>query len=137
MSWDGQERRARKRYGVRDSTVRYRKGGWASFLRPSSSKYHLLNVSEGGCHFITRDELPVGTELSLSMEAPGVRGVIRARGRVVWSRSSTEAGAWRVSVRFDPLGSRARALLKRILDGSILERVEVSTKMYLKGIEKL
>jgi hypothetical protein len=137
MGWKEEERRGKKRYGIKNSTVRYRRGGVLSVLRTSSPKYLLLNVSETGCHFITREELPVGDGVSLSLEAPKMAGNIRAKGEVIWCHRSEEINAYRVGIRFSTLGGSSRALLKKLLDSAILENVEISTRVYLKEIQKL
>lgn len=137
MGWDGKDRRRRKRYGVKDSTLTYRKGGLLSFLMPPSARYLLLNVSELGAHFITRDDLAVGQALKLSVSAPQSRGTVHATARVVWSRKSEELHAYRVGVEITGLSEGARRRLKVLLDGAILENVELSTKVYLKEIERL
>ncbi len=137
MSWDGKERREKKRYGIKSSTLRYRKGGFLALLKPPSTRYLLLNVSETGAHFITKEELAVGQPLRLSMDATQVRGSITAAGKVVWIRKSEEINAYRVGVKFDGPGVGARRKLKVVLDSAILENVEISTKVYLKEIERL
>lgn len=137
MAWDGKERRSKKRYGIKNSTLRYRRGGMLSIVRSPSPRYLLLNISETGCHFITREELPVGDAISLSLEAPKMSGVVRAKGKVVWCRKSEEINAYRVGIHFSSLSGRSRTQLKNMLDSAILENVEISTKVYLKEIERL
>jgi c-di-GMP-binding flagellar brake protein YcgR len=137
MSWDGTERRKRKRYGIRGSTVRYKISGLFSFLAPYSPKYLLLNFSDGGCHFITKSAVEAGAEIDLEIEAPKIRGSAQAHGRVVWSRKSEQLDAFRIGVEFRKLGSRSGAVLKKMLDVALLENVDITTKHYLKEIEKL
>ncbi len=137
MGWDGRERRRKKRYGVKSSVVRYRKGGLLAFLKPPSPAYLLLNFSELGAHFITREELAPRRPLLLSIDAPSTAGTARVRGATVWTRKSEELGAFRVGVEFGALSERSERILKRMLDGAILDSVEISTKAYLKEIERL
>ncbi len=138
MGWDGTERRRRKRYAVKNSTLRYRKGaGLFAFLMPPSPRYLVLNFSELGLHFITREEMRPGQGLRISMDAPGVRGTIGAPGRVVWCRKSEEINAFRVGCEFGAMGGGSKRVLKNLLDSAILENVEISTKIYLKEIERL
>ena len=137
MGWDGKDRRRRKRYAVKNTTLHYRKGGFLAFLFPASPTYLVLNFSEIGCHFITREEMAAGASLRLSMNAPNVKGTIHATACVVWCRKSEEINAYRVGVEFAPLGGRSRGILKNLLDTAILENVEISTKVYLKEIERL
>jgi len=137
MGWDGKERRQKKRYGIKSSTLRYRKGGLLAILMPPSPRYLLLNVGESGAHFITKEELAAGQPLRLSMEAPAVKGSIVVAAEIVWTRKSEEINAFRVGVRFKPFSEGARRKLKTVLDGAILENVEISTKVYIKEIERL
>lgn len=137
MNWDGVERRRKKRYGIRNSTVRYKKDTLFSFLAPASSKYLLLNFSEHGCHFITQQLLEVDARLTFYLEAPKVHGTVALKGRVVWTRKSDKVDAYRVGVEFSSLSGRARALLKNMLDTALLENVDITTKQYMKDIEKL
>ena len=120
MSWDGKDRRGAKRYGIKNSTVVFRRGDWLAFLAPPSPTYLLLNVGMTGCHFICKEDLAVGSSLRLSIEIPHHKGTIRARGAVIWTRRSSDQTAFHVGVRFTGLGSRSRGLLKNVLDGAIL-----------------
>ena len=137
MSWDGKERRRKKRYGIRNCTLVYRKGGLLAWLRPGSPKYLILNVSALGCHFISREELPCGQNILLSIEAPKLVGAIRARGRVIWTLPSKDMPAFHAGVEFSGVSGRSSLLLKNLLDSAILEKVEIPTTIYMKEIEKL
>lgn len=136
-AWDGTERRAHVRYGVKGSSVQYRKAGLLAFLNAFSPKYLLLNLSLGGLYFIARDELRPGARLDLVLEAPLAAVPIRARGRVVWNRKSSDHRAWRTGVRFLGLSERNRKLLRHVLDNTVIRKVDVSTSIYLKEIERL
>lgn len=138
MGWDGKERRTRKRYAIREGTLRYRRGGLLSaLLLPGAPKLLLLNFSEEGCHFITREELQPGTPLRLRLQMPKIKGTVSATGQVAWCRKSAQSSAFRVGVRLNALSARSQALLKRMLDTAVLDNVDISTKAYLKEIERL
>jgi len=137
MGWDGKDKRGHKRYGVRDSTVVFRKGGFFAFAKPASPTYLLLNLSVTGCHFICREELAIGTRLFLTIDTPAGRSSIRARGVTVWARRSDAQDAWHIGVTFTKVGARSKNLLKNLLDGAILDNIEISTRAYMKQIEKL
>lgn len=136
-TWDGQERRKKKRFGVRGCTVRYKKGGLFSFLSSMSEKFLSLNVSETGLHFIARDPLAEGLILSLQLEAPQIGDKIYATARVVWCRKSEQHDANHVGVEFISLPKSSRVRLKVLLDNAVLEKIEITTKVYLKEIERL
>jgi len=137
MSWDGNERRRHRRYGVKGSVVRWRPGPPLGWITPSSPVYLLIDLSSEGCRFISKTELRPGRRLSLAIEAPGMRGASRVAGRVAWSRRSEELDAWHTGIALDRPGSRAAARIKILLDGAVLDRIEITTRHYLKEIGKL
>jgi c-di-GMP-binding flagellar brake protein YcgR len=136
MAWDGVERRGRKRYGVKDAIVRYKKG-LLSFLAPASQKYLVLNLSETGLEFITKEQVHEGRKLTVLVSAPPVRGTVHARGRVIWIRKSQEQDAFRVGLEFTSISDRSRAYLKALLDSAVVDSIEISTRVYLKELDKL
>ena len=136
MAWDGRERRKQKRYGLHDSLIRFKKSGWGTFFRPFSPRYLLLNFSKKGCHFISREDLFPDLMLSFRIEVPD-RCVVNAKGRVVWSRKSDQLDAYRIGVRFTRMTGRAEMILQKLLDSALLENIDITTKVYLKEIEKL
>jgi len=136
-TWDGSERRKKKRFGVRGCTIRYKKGGLLSFLNAYSDRLLTLNISESGCHFISRDPLPEGMTLAVVLEAPQAGDRISASARVVWSRKSQEHDAHHVGIEFTSIPKASRVQLKILIDNSVLEKIEITTKVYLKEIEKL
>ena len=137
MGWDGQERRGKKRFGVRGATVQHRKAGALGFLDNFSPRYLILNVSESGLHFITKDALKEGSGHSLRLQAPPLEEPIAAKAVVVWCRKSTEHDAFRVGMSFTALSDGERLRLKGVLDNAILDKVDMTTKQFLKEIEKL
>jgi c-di-GMP-binding flagellar brake protein YcgR len=136
-AWDGVDRRKGKRFGVKDATVTYVRGGLFSFLNPLSERYYLLNLSLEGCYFITRSALKEGESLKLTIEVPLAPTPIQARGRVAWVRKSKDFEAWRVGVEFNRLSEKHRKHLQFVLDNTILRKVDVSTRTYLRDIERL
>lgn len=137
MEWNAVERRKKKRYGIRNSTLRYKRAGLVSFLSPHSPKFMLLNISEGGCHFISRDNLAPNDKINLIIDVPKLREPIHAKGRIVWCRKSEDIHAYRVGLEFLPLSTPSKKLLKTALESAILDNVEISTRVYLKEMEKI
>ena len=135
--WDGNDRRSAKRFGVKDAAVQYTRGGVLSFLNSPSRRYFLLNLSAGGCYFISQEELREGETLKMVIEAPHASSPIHASGKVAWVRKSREFEAWRVGIEFSKMSDSARKALKFVLDNTILKKVDVSTRAYLRDIEKL
>ncbi len=137
MSWDGKERRARKRYGVKGSVVRWRPGPPIGWISPASVPHILIDLSLDGCHFVSKVQLPTGKKLSLSIDAPPGNVSARAAGAVAWSRRSEEHDAWHTGVAMHPRTPNSAARLKSVLDGAVLDRVEITTRRYLKEMGKL
>jgi hypothetical protein len=136
-SWDGTERRVHPRFGIKSSSVKYRKAGLLRFLNAFSPRYLIINISLGGLYFITKEKLAPGTRLELVIEAPLAAVPITASGRVVWGKKSADFEAWRVGVQFTKLGDRSRKLLRHVLDNTVIKKVDISTSIYLKEIERL
>lgn len=138
MAWDGVERRRNKRYGVLSSTVRYGSGGVLSALANLGQKYLILNISESGLKFITKDPLNSGDKLKLQIEAPSIsKAPVKAKGRVVWVMRSQTQDVWHVGVEFIAIKRKYEGILKTIVDSAILEKVDISTTMYLREIKRL
>lgn len=135
--WDGNERREHKRYGVKNSTVRYLKAGVLAFLSNYSERYLLLNVCEGGVHFITREQLAEGTVLKLQLGFPEIDSPLKTKGVVVWSTKSKEHDAFRTGVRMTSISQKALRQLRFVLDNTLLDNVKVTTGIYLREIERL
>jgi len=135
--WTGTERRKNKRYGVKNSTVRYLRAGALSFLANYSDRYLLLNISESGLHFITRDQLPVGGALKIQLEFPTLDNPIKVKGKVIWDVKSKEHNAYRTGVKITSISDKGKRFLRHVLDNTLLDNVKVSTGTYLKEIERL
>ena len=137
MSWDGTERRTHRRYGVKGSAARWRPGPPFGWISPSSLPHVLLDLSPGGCRFVSEVELKPWKRLALSIDAPPSPMPVRARGRVAWSRRSEEHGAWHTGVSMTPKSPAAAARLKLSLDGAVQDRIEITTRRYLKEMGRL
>lgn len=137
MGWDGANRRKNKRYGIKSSTVHYRKG-FLPFMGTRSEPLLLLNVSKSGCHFMTRESLPLEQKLALKIEAPQLSSALNVQARVTWIKASSQAkGMYRVGLEFSRVSPTARKKLKQLLDNAVLENVEITTRVYMKELEKL
>jgi len=138
MAWDGVERRKSKRYGVHSSTVRYGSGGILSALANLGQKYLILNISERGFKFITKEPMNQGDKLKLLIEAPTINKTpLKAQGRAVWVMRSQTQDVWHVGVEFTQIKSKYEGILKTLVDSAVLEKVDISTTMYLREIKRL
>ena len=94
-------------------------------------------MSTDGCHFVSKVQLPTGKRLSLSIEAPAARAAARTTGTVAWVRRSEEHDAWHTGVAMRPRTALAATRLKSVLDGAVLDRVEITTRRYLKEMDRI
>ena len=137
MGWDGKERRAKKRYALPECTVRFSPGSALAFLRPYSGRYLLTNLGEGGIGFMTGESLRQGELLRIQVESPHLPRGWTCKGRVAWAKKSEREEAWRVGLAILKISESSAALLKHLLDKSLLEKQEVSTSLFLKKIKRL
>jgi len=132
-----EERRKHKRYGVKDSTVQVAQSGILAFLKEPAKPFLILNVSEGGLHFITRSELKEGEKVKLEIHAPKVTKAITLKSEVIWTRDTSQAGAFRVGVSFMNPSRQSADLLKHMLDTALMQKVDISTLMVLKHADRI
>lgn len=137
MAEASDERRRKKRFGVKGCTIRYRRTGFTGFFEEYSARYLVLNISEQGAHFITKDEAKEGQAFSFQIDAPGLDGPIEGQSKVVWVRKSAEFSAFRVGMEITSLRKADQPRLKSLLDNAVLDKIDMATKMYLKEIQKL
>jgi len=138
MAWDGVERRRHKRYGVKSSTVRYSGGGVLSMLANLGQKYLILNISEGGLKFITKEPLNAGDKLRLNIEAPTIiKAPVKVKSHAVWVKRSATQDVWHVGVTFDKIKRKYEGILKTLVDSALMDKVDISTSMYLREIKRL
>ena len=138
MAWDGVERRRHKRYGVRSSTVRYGSGGLLSALANVGQKYLILNISESGFKFITKSPMNQGDKLKLIIEALTINKTpLKVQGRVIWVTRSQSQDVWHVGVEFTKIKRKYEGILKTLVDSAVLEKIDISTTMYLREIKRL
>lgn len=136
MGWDGIERREHKRFGLKRLGIQYVKGGLFAFLTGYSDKYLVLNISEGGLYFMTKQELSTGNTIHFRIEsAEGAK--VKASGVVVWAQKSVDHDAFKVGVRYKGLSAGNRRRLRNLLDSAVLDKIDVSTTIYMREVERL
>ena len=138
MTWDGKERRARKRFGIKGCTVQYKSAELFGLFSALSPRYLVLNICQEGLHFISREEIPIGKKLILFINAPLLDdNLITVKSRTIWTRKSKEHNAYRTGIVFMGLSQQSKNRLKLILDNALLDKIDLSTRVYLKEVEKL
>lgn len=133
MSWDGNERRQTQRYGVKRLGIQYSSGLFSGF----SEKYLVLNISEGGLYFMTKKPIKEGKRLKVRLDTSELAGPISASVAVVWTQKSAEHDAYKIGCRFAGLGGRALARLRELLEKTVLSKIDVTTGIYLREVERL
>ena len=132
------DRRRYRRYGIKDSSLKYTTGGKImAMFQPPSKKYLVLNISEDGLHFISKNELQIGSKITMSITAPLVDSEIKTSGKVIWCLKSEEHDAFRVGVQWVGLGKTNQLKLKHLLNNAIMDKVDVTTSIYFRESEKL
>lgn len=133
------EKRKKKRYGIKGSTISVKEPHILSFLAQGKGPYPLLNLSENGCCFVTTKEPKLGQDIALTISAPPVKNTIGVKGKVVWTKKLMvdNLQGFRVGIAFSELPDSNKRILKVVLDNAILDSVEVSTRLILKEIDKL
>lgn len=131
------DKRRKKRYAIRHSTVSYKKSGLLSALASSSPKYTLININALGVSLSTQESLKVGESLRLTIEIPKAEDPIRASGRVAWVKPDGQPGTHQVGVQFTSVREPSRSLLKKLLDNTILENIHVSANVQIKNVRKV
>lgn len=138
MTWDGVEKRQHKRLGIKGCTLQYKSAKCLGIFSIVSNRYLVLNISPIGLSFISKEELQPMDTLFLSVTAPLLNGeIIRLKGRVIWIKESPQYHAYRTGIEFINTARRARQRLKIILDNALLDQIDLSTRVYLKEVDKL
>jgi hypothetical protein len=130
------ERRGKKRFGVRGSTVRCRRDTLLAFLKAPTARHFLLNISESGLCFLGREPVPEGERLAFVVEAPGLEAPIEARGRVVRCRPLPHHAAFAVAAEFAPLHHRSLEALRSVLAKAVLDQLDPPSTLILQEIER-
>lgn len=137
MAWDGMNRRRTKRYAVSDCAVRFAKAGALAFLRPLSTRYLLVDLSQEGICLMSGEPLKAGDRLNLHVETADANGGWSCRGRVVWVTRSDRQEAYRAGIEIVRISEKAAGRMKNLLDKCLVEKKEISTSLFLKKIKRM
>lgn len=133
MPENSSNHRDRERYRIKGGTVEYKPVHfWGLFSRPSK-RHLLLDISQDGMQFVTREGFKEGATLSLDISAPGLgEGVIHAQGRVAWVRKAPGLEAYGVGVKFESMEQPELDKLKSLVDANNLNKTGISDSVHLK-----
>jgi Tfp pilus assembly protein PilZ len=132
------ERRIHKRYTVMGCTIRYKTDSFFSRFTGVSQKYMVLDVSQSGIQFITKQKFKEQTPLFLNISAPGLnKDTIHIKGRVAWIRKSSALHIYGVGVEFVNMAEAERAKLQFLIDDTVITKSKIFDRVHLDKAEKL
>jgi len=108
MPHRGAERRACERFVVPDATVYYKKESFFFTGEYTDDCYPVLDISRGGCNFLSHKPLKAKIKVSLKIVLPGEEdAAIVVKGRVVWVPPNLgRSYEYRIGIQFDPYGAK-------------------------------
>lgn len=132
------EKRRYKRYSIRGCQVRFKKTSrFVSFLRRTSGKNVVLDISENGLQFVAPKNFKHHVKLILNIGIPSLdRAGIRVKGRVVWTRKAAGMNVYGTGVEFTDLDSVVRTSLKTLLEKP-RDKAKISEHIRLNKVQKI
>ena len=83
MPANNTEHRGYERYRIKDGMVRYKPVHFLGLFSKPSKKHLILDISQDGVQFVTREEFKKQAALSLDISVPSLdEAIFHARGRV-------------------------------------------------------
>jgi hypothetical protein len=135
LDTDALERRRYKREAIKGSAVQYKKIDFLKLFHKLSDKYFILDISQNGIQFVTREKFKKDTKLLLTITAPFIDGEsINVNGYVLWSKKLTGLPGYTTGVRFTSIEPDDRARLKVLLVHEDLEKMRASGNIKLNQI---
>jgi len=132
------EKRVHKRYNIPGCVIRYKPDSFFSRFSKASHKYMVLDISQSGIQFVTREKFNEQTPLLLEITAPTLnKETIHIKGRVVWIRASSSLHIYSVGVKFITMKETERVRLQLLLDNAPANKSEIPDKVHLDKAEKL
>ncbi|MFH1228378.1 MAG: PilZ domain-containing protein [Planctomycetota bacterium] len=134
---DSDKRRA-FRFPIKGGSVQYKEaGGLFAFLKGSSEKYPIINLSSTGLRFLTTDTLLIGDKMTFVIGVPTLGGEpLTADGRVTWVQRSSRYKANIVGVQFTAMTKDSIARLKNLV-GFLSSKVRVRSKIKVQFSEQM
>ncbi|MFH0888133.1 MAG: PilZ domain-containing protein [Planctomycetota bacterium] len=131
------ENRTHKRYSIMGCTIRYKPDTFFSRFSKVSHKYMVLDISQSGMQFITKEKFNKQTPLLLDITAPTLnREIIHIKGRVVWIKASPALHIYGVGVEFINMKEADRLRLQLLLDNAAASKSKISDNVHLDKADK-
>ncbi|MCK4908429.1 MAG: PilZ domain-containing protein [Planctomycetes bacterium] len=126
------EHRGYKRYAIKGSAVQYKRDSFFGRFKETSRKYIVLDISESGIQFITKERFKYGHRLLMDISAPYIGSeVIHAKGKVARVKHIKDLHIYGVGVKFAKLEVADRKRLQTVLDNAVTDDLEISDTVYL------
>lgn len=134
----GKERRYHKRYCVKGLINRLRESRFLGLLtKPTSKAYPCIDISGGGLQFVTKKAFKLRDRLLLDISTPFTRNdPIRAKGRVVWLKTSRNLDFHLVGVQFVSVNKSQRAELKILMERAGEDKDKIPQRIQIKIIKE-
>ena len=138
MANSDKDKRRGFRFPVKGGVIQYKEsGGLFAFLKGSSDRYPILNISSTGLKFLTTDTLLIGDKLSFTVGIPTLGGEpLNADGRVAWTQYSTRFKANIIGVQFTAMTKDSISRLKNLI-GFLGSKVRVKAKIKVMFTEEM
>ena len=121
------------RYRIKDGTVQYKPVHFLGLFSRPSKRHLILDISQDGVQFVTREEFKKEALLSLDISAPALDdGIIHTQGRVTWVRKAPGLEAYGVGVKFARIEQPELDKLKLLIDRNNLNKTKISDSVHLK-----
>ncbi|MFA5793644.1 MAG: PilZ domain-containing protein [Candidatus Brocadiia bacterium] len=111
------DKRRSFRFPIKGGSVQYKEaGGLFAFLKGSSERYPIINLSSTGLRFLTTDTLLIGDKMTFVIGIPTLGGEpLSADGRVTWVQRSNRYKANVIGVQFTAMTKDSIARLKNLV----------------------
>lgn len=138
MTEDKKERRIHKRYTIKGCSIQYKSGNFLNLFSKTSNKYLVLDISQNGLQFITKEHFKKQAHLSLDITAPLLNDkVIHAKGRIAWVRPSIGLDICGIGIEFINMEEEERSKLQLLLDDAATDKDKIPDKVHLDKAEKI
>jgi len=135
MTTNNKEQRSIKRYSIDGLTAQVQEHNLLGLGAKLSQKYMVLDISEGGIHFISRENFKEGTKVMLTVTARlGEKETILVPGIIKRVKEFSGLGAYGIGVEFTEMYQESRDKLNKLIKnvakakGDISSQINISAK---------
>ncbi|MBI4833292.1 MAG: PilZ domain-containing protein [Planctomycetes bacterium] len=138
MAGKEKKERSQIRYIIDGCKIQYKPEGLMGLLKSPSVKYIVLDISEGGVQFISKEKFKLKSSLSLNISAPFLKDdVINAKGTVAWVREAPGLQVNGVGIKFDEMDPANKARLKMLLASAAKANSSLPTDVQINSADNI